>query len=102
MKRFALILLAVVVIIGVSRAAHDVDPSTTIGTATRSELFRVIFGVPQSVVDSARVWYSHHAGQDTTVSEDALFDELMGGVAGRLRGWEENYKKSLSPVTTTF
>ena len=103
MKRLALMLVLILVLVGVSMAVHDVDTTKTLGVATRSELFRMIYDVDQAVIDSARVWYSSHASIDTLVSEDVLFDELMSRPAAALRQWETQYKeKSAPPITTTF
>lgn len=105
MKRFIyplLIILAIAACYTYVHAQHDVDTTKTLAQASRSELFRVIYNVPQSIVDSARVWYSHHSGQDTTVSEDVLFDELMSRGAESLRSWELKYKTANQSVPTTF
>jgi len=104
MKRFALVLILALTILGVSYAQSDVDPEVTLGTAMKSELFRVIFNINQSVVDSARVWYASHAGlPDSVVTEDVLFDELMSVVTAKLRALETQYKqKQAAAITTTF
>ena len=103
MKRIILILALALAVVGASIAQSDVDPNVTLGNASRSELFRSVFQVPQSVVDSARAWYSDHASQDTTVSEDVLFDEVMSAAILRLRELEEQYlRKQAAKITTTF
>ena len=100
-----LVLVAVVLaafLPAILTAAHDVDTNKQLSQVTRSELFRIIFDCNQATVDSAQVWYSSHVGSDTTVSEDVLFDDIVEGVRGRLRGLESNYKQKQAAAQETM
>jgi len=103
MKRI-FVFLVLVLLSGPAFAQHDVDTTKVVADLTRSELFRLVFDVNQTAIDSGRVFYSDHAGQDTTVSEDVFFDEIMSAGLGKLISLETQFKEKRRPkiVNTKF